>query len=205
MSLAHSHSSSSRCWTCYHTCKAPLQNHTIGQLRFQRGSCIRSFPFTNLSPISTFRRFTADSRTLPRHPQPVSAGTTGDTGMKTTSRSWWLICANVFSTTSCWFYTPQLICDHLWSGSDKCRNAEQNRLACVKNCNHHLHLQPWAKRRCYASSTYSKYYKIRKKGKKLQTWAVLGLRSLEGLKLMLWLLHYWTRKRTQFTKYWNIS
>lgn len=152
MGSAHSHSALSRCWTCYHICKAALQNCTIGRLMFMCSSCTRGFPFTNLAPISAFRRFTADSRTLPRRLRPVSAGITGDAGMKTTSRSWWLICANLFSTTSCWFYIPQLVCDHLWSGSDKRKNAEPSQRACVQTCNRPPHLQPWTKRQCHASS-----------------------------------------------------
>lgn len=153
MAVAHSRSSLSRCWTCYHTCRAALQNCTIGRLMFTCSSSTPGFPFTNLAPISAFRSSTADSRTLPRRLRPVSAGTTRDAGMKTTSRSWWLICANVLSTTSRWFYAPQLIYDHLWSGSDKCRNAEASGRACVKTCHPPLHLQPWSKRRCHASST----------------------------------------------------
>lgn len=204
MAPAHSGSSLSRCWPRYHTCRAALQSRTIGRLMFTCSSSTRGFPFTNLAPVSAFRSATADSRTLPRCLRPVSAGITGDVGMKTTSRSWRLICAIK--------HFLRLLADFTrrsWSRiiSDLVQiNAEMlNRVGGLVQrpttvlCTCSLEARGDAMRARHSlnitrsggqgGKSKGKYYKHR-----------LGLRSVEGFKLMLWLLYYQTRKRTQFTK-----
>lgn len=59
--LAHIHSSLSRCWTCYHTCIAALQNCTMARLTVAPAAVPEAFP----SPICLQFQRSGDPQHIP--------------------------------------------------------------------------------------------------------------------------------------------
>lgn len=98
--LAHIYSSLSRCWMGYHTCIAALQNCTMRRLKL---AVPKVFP----SPICLQFQHSGDSQQIPEASLVMS---NQHQQAPQVMQEWkqlgscWLVCANVFSVTSGWFF-----------------------------------------------------------------------------------------------------